>query len=130
VAAAAVISLVSSSRPVQHHWWLPAGGSPHQLADLLGTPLRRTGAPARSLQELTSVFAPLPALPAAEANPACRLASFRYLICLHRGGPRLSCWRRLPSGEGWQRRCGPMPLAGFVARFAAPRPDRQAVRLY
>ncbi|MFQ6537284.1 hypothetical protein [Aphanothece stagnina] len=114
-----MISLLSLSRPVQHHWWLAAGGSPHQLADLLGTPLRRTGAPATSLRELLLVFAPLPALEAATANPASRQARFRYLICFHRAGPRLSCWRRRPDGIGWQRRCGPMPLAGFVARFRA-----------
>ena len=44
-------------------------------------------------------------------------ATYRYLICLHRHGNRLSCWRRYPEALGWQRRCGPMPVAQFIHRF-------------
>ena len=48
-------------------------------------------------------------------------ASYRYLIQLRPHGAALSCWRRYPEGIGWQRRCGPMPLAQFVRRFSAPQ---------
>ena len=54
---------------------------------------------------------------------------YRYLLRLvSPQSQRLSvaCWRRYAGGLGWQRRCGPMPLERFVARFlempAPPHP--------
>ncbi|WP_197155626.1 hypothetical protein [Synechococcus sp. CBW1006] len=29
----------------------------------------------------------------------------------------VQCWRRLPGGDSWIPRCGPMPLASFIQRF-------------
>jgi hypothetical protein len=29
----------------------------------------------------------------------------------------VQAWRRLPGGQGWMLRCGPMPLALFIRRF-------------
>lgn len=116
----ALISLVHLQHPRQHHWWLADGGFPQRIAGLLGSPLQRSGCPARQLSELLQVFAPLPPLRSVEANPAGMQASYRYLIQLRPNGPALSCWRRYPEGIGWQRRCGPMPLAQFVRRFSGP----------
>jgi hypothetical protein len=118
---AALISLVHLQHPRQHHWWLAEDGFPQRIAGLLGAPLRRNDRPARQLEELLQVFEPLPPLGSAEANPAGVQASYRYLIQLRPGGAALSCWRRYPEGIGWQRRCGPMPLAQFVRRFSAPQ---------
>lgn len=45
---------------------------------------------------------------------------YRYLLRLvSPKSQRLSiaCWRRYPGGLGWQRRCGPMTLQHFLARF-------------
>ena len=45
---------------------------------------------------------------------------YRYLLRLvSPQSQRLSvaCWRRYSGGLGWQRRCGPMPLERFLARF-------------
>jgi hypothetical protein len=117
----ALISLVHLQQPRQHHWWLAEGGFPQRIAGLLGAPLRGSDHGARRLEELLQVFDPLPQLGSAEANPAGMQASYRYLIQLRPGGVALSCWRRYPEGIGWQRRCGPMPLAQFVRRFSAPQ---------
>ena len=120
--SAALISLVHLQHPRQHHWWLAEDGFPQRIAGLLKAPLCDSGRGARQLDELLQVFDPLPELGSAEANPAGVQASYRYLIQLQPGGgAALSCWRRYPEGIGWQRRCGPMPLAQFVRRFSAPR---------
>ena len=114
----ALISLLHVSHPVQHHWWLADGGFPQGIAALLAAPLRATSRSARNLDELLQVFAPLPPLGAAEANPASQQAHYRYLIRLRQRGAQVCCWRRYPEGIGWQRRCGPMPLELFVRRFS------------
>lgn len=57
--------------------------------------------------------------PLASAAPGIHL-DYRYLLRLvSPQSQRLSvaCWRRYAGGLGWQRRCGPMPLERFVARF-------------
>ena len=134
MACGAVISLVDSQRSRQVHWWLADAGFPQHLASLLGAPLRASGAPPRTWRELAAVFAPLQPLPTVEGAATTTAvtttaadttrtaitagATYRYLICLDRRGSRLSCWRRYPEGVGWQRRCGPMPLALFVRRFS------------
>ncbi|SBO42386.1 hypothetical protein [Cyanobium sp. NIES-981] len=119
--SAALISLVDPRCGDQMHWWLEADGFPQRIAGLLGAPLRSSGQPATTTLELLEVFSPLPVLPAAAAHPACRTAGYRYLLCGHRHGFRLSCWRQHPGTPGWQRRCGPMALPAFIRHFAAPR---------
>jgi hypothetical protein len=111
---------VDPSSGEQQHWWLQSGGNPRWLAQLLGSPLRRSGQPAATAAELAEVFSPLPELTSIEAGPACSTAQFRYLLCAHRHGVRLSCWRHYPDPCGWQRRCGPMALTAFIRQFAAP----------
>lgn len=122
MACGAVISLLESHRSRQGHWWLPDAGFPQHLASLLGAPLRASGLPPRNWRELAAVFEPLRPLPTAEAPATAATvtttATYRYLIYLDHRGNRLSCWRRYPDGLGWQRRCGPMPLAQFVRRFS------------
>ena len=117
MACAAVISLLEPCHARQGPWLLPDAGFPQQLASLLASPLRSSGRPPRSWQELHAVFLPLAPLPAPETLSPLPAATYRYLICLDRRGGRLSCWRRYPEGLGWQRRCGPMPLALFIRRF-------------
>ncbi|MEX0587929.1 MAG: hypothetical protein WD136_01615 [Cyanobium sp.] len=114
----AVISLLDNHQSRQGHWWLPDTGFPQHLASLLGSPLHSSGLPPRNWRELCAVFEPLRPLPAPETAPTTGAATYRYLICLDQRGSRLSCWRRYPEGLGWQRRCGPMPLAQFTRRFS------------
>jgi hypothetical protein len=47
-------------------------------------------------------------------------AEYRYRLQLVPGPqPQLQvqCWRRIPGGDSWQPRCGPMALATFIQRF-------------
>ena len=47
-------------------------------------------------------------------------AEYRYRVQLLPGPePQLQvqCWRRIPGGDSWNPRCGPMPLAAFIQRF-------------
>ena len=47
-------------------------------------------------------------------------AEYRYLVQLvSEADPRLQvqCWRRIPGGDSWNPRCGPMSLATFIRRF-------------
>ena len=47
-------------------------------------------------------------------------AEYRYRLKLvSDADPHLQvqCWRRIPGGDSWNPRCGPMPLAVFVQRF-------------
>ncbi|MFM7636191.1 MAG: hypothetical protein ACKO6F_08735 [Cyanobium sp.] len=118
---AAVISVLEPGRDRQGHWLLPCGGYPQAMAALLGEPLCSTGQPARTWREWVAVLAPLPPLSTSQGHPGQPAPFYRYLICLPPGRrelPRVSCWRRYPEGVGWQRRCGPMPLAVFVQRFS------------
>ncbi len=119
-----MISVLEPSRNRQSHWLIPCGGYPQAIAGLLGAPLCSTGQPARSWREWLAVLAPLAPLaptPGTQASPEQPSPLYRYLLCLpasRRDGIRVSCWRRYPEGLGWQRRCGPMPLAAFVERFS------------
>jgi len=47
-------------------------------------------------------------------------AEYRYLVqLLAEADPHLQvqCWRRIPGGDRWNPRCGPMPMAVFIQRF-------------
>ena len=47
-------------------------------------------------------------------------AEYRYLVqLLPDADPRLQvqCWRRIPGGDSWNPRCGPMPMVVFIQRF-------------
>jgi len=119
-----VISVLQPSRDRQSHWLLPCGGHPQAIAALVAAPLGSTGQPARSWREWLAVLAPLPPLNAVSNAAAAPEPLYRYLVCLpaqRSEAIRISCWRRYPEGLGWQRRCGPMPMAAFVRHFwAAP----------
>lgn len=59
------------------------------------------------------------------AEPIQRLeqaadAEYRYLVQLVSGADphlQVQCWRRIPGGDSWNPRCGPMPMAVFIQRF-------------
>lgn len=47
-------------------------------------------------------------------------AEYRYRVEFQPGAAeplQVICWRRLPGSSAWCYRCGPMPLAVFIARF-------------
>ncbi len=60
-------------------------------------------------------------------------ASYRYQLSLPSGrlaSASLACWRRYSPGGAWQRRCGPMGLAPFLAHHGRPPADPKTVHLY
>ena len=70
--------------------------------------------------------------PLASAPPAIHL-DYRYLLRLvSPQSQRLSvaCWRRYAGGLGWQRRCGPMPLATFLRHYGPPPDQPKQVHPY
>ena len=47
-------------------------------------------------------------------------AEYRYLVQLLANADshlQVQCWRRVPGGDSWNPRCGPMPIAVFIQRF-------------
>ena len=47
-------------------------------------------------------------------------AEYRYLVQLVSDAARrlqVQCWRRIPGGDSWNPRCGPMSLVTFIRRF-------------
>ncbi|MFO8239190.1 MAG: hypothetical protein R6U00_13260 [Prochlorococcaceae cyanobacterium] len=112
---AALISLFDRGLRRQRQWWLAAGGGPERIAALLAAPLTASGSPPVRFEEISAVFAPLPARPVAGAGAA----AYRYLLQLHARSARISCWRHYGPAIGWQRRCGPMALACFLRRFSS-----------
>ncbi len=64
---------------------------------------------------------PAPLGPLGEERWEAKVA-YRYRLGLAPAagaGLRLQCWRCYGEQIGWQRRCGPMALAAFVAHFGA-----------
>ena len=134
--APGLIDCVGFSGPKVEQLVLERSGYPAAVALIFAQALQRCMAsgdrPAKLLDHLgpTSPLGPADPLasanPLASAGPAIHL-DYRYLLRLvSPQSQRLSvaCWRRYAGGLGWQRRCGPMPLERFVARFLevpAPR---------
>lgn len=119
----ALITLLATRQADPQHWWLSDGGFPQRVAALLALRHPADGDPCSTRRVLLKAFATLAPLPEHDHGAATQLASYRYLIALHPGGASLSCWRRYPEGIGWQRRCGPMALPRFIARFNAAVAD-------
>jgi hypothetical protein len=47
-------------------------------------------------------------------------AEYRYrvqLVLVADPCLQIQCWRRIPGGDIWNPRCGPMPMAVFIQRF-------------
>ena len=134
LAAPGLIDCVGFTGPRIEQFVLERAGYPAAVALIFAEALQRCMAsgdrPAKLLDHL-SPRSPLgSADPLASAGPAIHL-DYRYLLRLvSPQSQRLSvaCWRRYAGGLGWQRRCGPMPLERFVARFLeVPSPPRSPV---
>jgi hypothetical protein len=102
---------------------LPAGGDPEAAARSLALAARSAAVPAglpAGFRQVHPAARPLADAEGCSEAPAGCPASYRYRISLHRRRCRslwVECWRRYPAPIGWQRRCGPMPLERFLARF-------------
>lgn len=137
--APGLIDCVGFSGPRIEQFVLERAGYPAAVALIFAQALQRCLAsgdrPAKLLDHLSPTSALGPAHPLASADPLVSAApaihlDYRYLLRLvSPQSQRLSvaCWRRYAGGLGWQRRCGPMPLERFVARFLeVPTPPLSA----
>ena len=121
------------SGPTIEQFVLERAGYPAAVALIFAQALQRCLAcgdrPAKLLDHLSPSSALGSPTSLASAAPAIHL-DYRYLLRLvSPQSQRLSvaCWRRYAGGLGWQRRCGPMPLERFVARFLeVPAPPLSA----
>ena len=121
------------SGPTIEQFVLERAGYPAAVALIFAQALQRCMAsgdrPAKLLDHLSPTSPLGSPTSLASAAPAIHL-DYRYLLRLvSPQSQRLSvaCWRRYAGGLGWQRRCGPMPLERFVARFLeVPAPPLSA----
>ena len=121
------------SGPTIEQFVLERAGYPAAVALIFAQALQRCMAsgdrPAKLLDHLSPTSPLGSPTSLAAAAPAIHL-DYRYLLRLvSPQSQRLSvaCWRRYAGGLGWQRRCGPMPLERFVARFLeVPAPPLSA----
>jgi hypothetical protein len=114
---------VGFSGPTIEQFVVERAGYPAAVALIFAQALQRCMAsgdrPAKLLDHLSPTSPLGSPTSLASAPPAIHL-DYRYLLRLvSPKSQRLSvaCWRRYAGGLGWQRRCGPMPLERFVARF-------------
>ncbi len=52
-------------------------------------------------------------------------AEYRYMV-QHAADAehnlQVQCWRRIPGGDSWNARCGPMPMAVFIQHYLSGDP--------
>jgi hypothetical protein len=117
MATCAVYSFSGFTAEPERHLCLHHDGYPTGAAWRFAAAARAGASPAEFLQCFLATNPTAEPLLAPEQSLA---AEYRYRVELN--GSRclrllVHCWRRYPGDIGWQRRCGPMPLERFVARF-------------
>lgn len=101
----------------QCHLYLHHDGYPSGAAWRFAEALRESPEPASFLVAFLSTQ---PKAEPIKSPEQAADAEYRYLVQLvSEADPRLQvqCWRRIPGGDSWNPRCGPMPLAVFIQRF-------------
>jgi hypothetical protein len=113
----AVFSFTGFPGVPEPHLYLHHDGYPTGSAWRFAAALRENPQPASFL------VASLSSQPSAEPIQSPEQAAdaeYRYRV-QRLPGPepqlQVQCWRRIPGGDSWNPRCGPMPLAAFIQRF-------------
>ena len=99
------------------HFYLHHGGYPTVAAWRFAAALRENPEPASFLLAFLSTQ---PNAEPIQSPEQAADAEYRYRVqLLPDANPRLQvqCWRRIPGGDSWNPRCGPMPMAVFIKRF-------------
>lgn len=100
-----------------HHLYLHHDGYPTGAAWRFATALRHQPAATGFLDAFLNTQAGAERLISLEQAVD---AEYRYVVELRPGDDpplQVQCWRRLPGGESWTPRCGPMAVASFIQRF-------------
>jgi hypothetical protein len=117
LATRAVYSFFGFPSTPQCHLYLHHDGYP------TGAAWRFAEASRESIEPASFLVAFLSTQPSAEPIQSPEQtadAEYRYLVQLvSDAAPHLQiqCWRRIPGGDRWNPRCGPMPMAVFIKRF-------------
>jgi hypothetical protein len=117
LATRAVYSFTGFSGVPEHHLYLHHDGYPTGAAWRFATALRETPEPAAFLDAFLSTQ---PKAEPIQCPDQAADAEYRYRVQLVLcADPHLQvqCWRRIPVGDSWHPRCGPMPLKVFIQRF-------------
>ena len=117
MATRAVFSFTGFPGVPEHHLYLPHDGYPTGAAWRFAAALRETPEPAFFL---VAFLSSQPRAELIQCPDQAADAEYRYRVQLGPGPePQLQvqCWRRIPGGDSWNPRCGPMPLAAFIQRF-------------
>jgi hypothetical protein len=117
MATRALYSFSGFAGEPERHLVLPHDGYPTGAAWRFATAARAGGSPKDFLRSFLATNPSAEPLATADQSDD---AEYSYRVEL--SGSRclrlqVHCWRRYPGEIGWQRRCGPMPLERFVARF-------------
>ena len=89
------------------------GGTPAAMAAWLAAALESGPAP----RGFAAACLAVPGIRWRPASEGLEAPAYRYRLTLHglrRPRVMLQCWRHHPPPLGWQRRCGPLPLARFL----------------
>ena len=117
MATRAVYSFVGFPELPVRHLYLHHDGYPTGAAWRFQTALQQCALPVEFLDCFQSSHPGCIALVGPEEAAD---AEYRYRV-EYCGAPipglHVQAWRRLPVGDGWMLRCGPMPLAQFIRRF-------------
>jgi len=100
-----------------HHLYLHHDGYPTGAAWRFAEALREAPEPAFFLVAFLSTQ---PNAEPIQSPEQAADAEYRYRVqLLPDANPHLQvqCWRRIPGGDSWNPRCGPMPMAVFIKRF-------------
>jgi hypothetical protein len=117
LATRAVYSFFGFPSTTQCHLYLHHDGYPTGAAWRLAEALREAPEPASFLVAFLSTQ---PNAEPIQSPEQAADAEYRYLVQLvSDAAPHLQvqCWRRIPGGDSWNPRCGPMSLATFIRRF-------------
>ena len=117
MATRAVYSFIGFPGVPERHLYLHHDGYPTGAAWRFAAALRETADASSFL--VAFMCTQQQAEPLASPEQAAD-AEYRYRVQLLPGtDPHLEvqCWRRIPGGDSWIPRCGPMPLPAFIKRF-------------
>ena len=117
MATRAVFSFIGFPGVPEHHLYHYQDGYPTGAAWRFAVALRETPDPTSFLAAFLSTQ---PKAEPIQSPDQAADADYRYRVqFVPDAEPNLQvqCWRRIPGGDSWNPRCGPMTLSAFIQHF-------------
>ena len=117
LATRSVYSFTGFPEAPVRHLYLHHDGYPTGAAWRFAEALREAPEPASFLVAFLSTQ---PSAEPIQSPEEAADSEYRYLVQLVSDADthlQVQCWRRIPGGDSWNPRCGPMPIAVFIQRF-------------